>query len=103
MYIFLPDAKDGLWNLLEKMSSEPGFLDRHRPWENSSIFYKSFVEVNEEGTEAAGASAAMVSLRSLPPGPFDFVADHPFAFVIREDRTGVVLFTGHVLNPILSG
>ncbi|TVU46173.1 hypothetical protein EJB05_05692, partial [Eragrostis curvula] len=68
----------------------------------SSIFHKSFVEVNEEGTEAAAASAAVVALRSLPIGPMDFVADHPFLFVIREDMTGVVLFVGHVVNPLLA-
>lgn len=68
----------------------------------SSIFHKSFVEVNEEGTEAAAASAAVIALRSLPIGPMDFVADHPFLFLIREDMTGVVLFIGHVLNPLLA-
>ncbi|XP_020275458.1 serpin-ZXA-like [Asparagus officinalis] len=154
MCIFLPNAKDGLWNLLDKMSADPRFLDRHFPRQKaivgkfklpkfkisygfeasaalkslglglpftmegdltemvdlplyvSAIFHKSFIEVNEQGTEAAGASAAVMKegcSRSLPLGPFDFEADHPFAFVIREDRTGVVLFTGHVLNPSLSG
>lgn len=68
----------------------------------SSIFHKSFIEVNEEGTEAAAASAAVIKLRSIAMGPFDFVADHPFLFVIREDMTGVLLFTGHIINPLLS-
>lgn len=67
-----------------------------------SVFHKAFVEVNEEGTEAAAASAAVVQLRGLFfGGPTEFVADHPFVFVIREDMTGVVLFVGHVLNPLL--
>jgi serpin B len=70
----------------------------------SSIFHKSFVELNEEGTEAAAATAAVITLRSLPVEPvkMDFVADHPFLFVIREDMTGVVLFIGHVANPLVS-
>ncbi|XP_047087752.1 serpin-ZX-like [Lolium rigidum] len=72
----------------------------------SSIFHKSFVEVNEEGTEAAAASAAVVMCKSLPVEdlllPVDFVADHPFIFLIREDVSGVVLFTGHVLNPVIA-
>ncbi|XP_057532015.1 serpin-ZX-like [Amaranthus tricolor] len=69
----------------------------------SSIFQKSFIEVNEEGTEAAAASAAVVNLRSISfPQKVDFVADHPFMFLIREDMTGVVLFTGHVINPLES-
>jgi serpin B len=66
-----------------------------------SVFHKAFVEVNEEGTEAAAASAAVVQLRSMFfGGPTEFVADHPFVFIIREDLTGVVLFVGHVLNPL---
>uniref|UniRef100_A0A0E0J2N2 Serpin domain-containing protein n=1 Tax=Oryza nivara TaxID=4536 RepID=A0A0E0J2N2_ORYNI len=66
----------------------------------SSLFHKSFVQVDEEGTEAAAASAAVVSSRSAPV-TVDFVADHPFLFLIREDMTGVVLFIGHVVNPLL--
>lgn len=152
MYFFLPDEKDGLQSLLQKISSESDFLDRHIPRQKvdigqflipkfkidygfeasemlkelglvlpftggegltemvessmgknlyvSSIHHKSFVEVNEEGTEAAAASAAVVMLRSLMTGEkVDFVADHPFVFVIREDMTGVVLFVGQMVDP----
>ncbi|CAN6310192.1 unnamed protein product [Urochloa humidicola] len=67
----------------------------------SSVFHKSFVEVNEEGTEAAAASAVLVRKRSRTV-PVDFIADHPFLFLIREDTTGVVLFVGHVVNPLLA-
>lgn len=66
----------------------------------SSIFHKSVVEVNEEGTEAASATADVVVSRGISMlDPVDFVADHPFLFVIREDVTGAVLFIGHVVNP----
>ncbi|CAN1273826.1 At1g47710 [Linum perenne] len=66
----------------------------------SSIFHKSFIEVNEEGTEAGAASVGVISLRSLRvPEKVDFVADHPFLFVIKEDLTGVVLFSGHIVDP----
>ena len=67
----------------------------------SKVFHKCFIEVNEEGTEAAAASATLMRIGCAwrPPSP-DFVADHPFMFLIREDTTGVVLFFGHVLNPL---
>ncbi|KAJ4754340.1 Serpin family protein [Rhynchospora pubera] len=70
----------------------------------SQIVHKCFIEVNEEGTEAAAASAAILMFGcALPIGePIDFVADHPFLFFIRDDRSGVVLFMGYLLNPLLA-
>ena len=68
----------------------------------SQIIHKSFVEVNEQGTEAAAASATIMfgsCLFSTKEEEIDFVADHPFLFMIREDTTGTLLFIGHVLNP----
>ncbi|KAH6765026.1 Serine protease inhibitor family protein [Perilla frutescens var. frutescens] len=152
MYIFLPEAKDGLPALIEKVSSGSSFIERHLPHEQvkvgdfripkfkigfgfeasqvlkglglvlpfsgggltemvdstagqelyvSNIFHKSFIEVNEEGTEAAAATAGVVRLRALLiEDKLDFVADHPFLFVLREDTTGVVLFIGQLLNPL---
>lgn len=155
MYMFLPDAKDGLPSLIEKMSSDPRFIElnlpRHavkvkdfripkfkisfnfeasevlkaqgvdRPFTMggltemaddssvgellyvSKIFHKSFIEVNEEGTEATAFSFLSVPLTGVNPRyeePLDFVADHPFVFVIREDWTGVVLFIGQLVNPL---
>ncbi|XP_058069317.1 serpin-ZXA-like isoform X2 [Magnolia sinica] len=67
----------------------------------SKIFHKSFVGVNEEGTEAAAATAALVAYNcsSSRLHQMDFVADHPFMFMIKEEVSGVVLFIGNVLNP----
>nr|XP_017229581.1 PREDICTED: serpin-ZX-like isoform X1 [Daucus carota subsp. sativus] len=153
MYIFLPDAKDGLPALVERAGSEPGFLDRYVPSRRvevgkfripkfkfeynieaskalkslglvslfgpsgglgemvsnslplfvSQIMHKSFIEVDEKGTEAAAATVVcMATGSSCVPRVkvvIDFVADHPFLFVIRENATGMVEFMGHVLNP----
>ncbi|XP_059279256.1 serpin-ZX-like [Lycium ferocissimum] len=152
MYLVLPDARDGLPALIDKISSELGFLSRHLPFEKatmrkflipkfkttfgfeasnalkglgvtlpfsgggltemvdsplagrlfvSQIFHKSFIEVNEEGTEAAAVTTSLIQTKSLTiEKEIDFVADHPFLFLIRDDATGVVLFIGSVLNPL---
>jgi serpin B len=155
MYIFLPDEKDGLSTLVEKVASESELLAHKLPLEKvevgefripkfkisfgletsdilkelgvvlpfsgggltklvdstvtgqnlyvSDIFHKSFIEVNEEGTEAAAATAATVLLRGIMSAPtrLDFVADRPFLFMIREDLTGTIIFVGQVLNPLV--
>nr|XP_016504427.1 PREDICTED: serpin-ZX-like [Nicotiana tabacum] len=152
MYLILPDARYGLPALIDKISSEPGFLNYHLPFEKakmhkflipkfkttfgfeasnvlkglgltlpfstggltemvdsplggrlfvSQFFHKSFIEVNEEGTEAAAVTASVIMTKSLIiEKEMEFVADHPFLFLIRDDATGVVLFIGSVLNPL---
>ena len=73
------------------------------PLKISEVVHKAFVEVNEEGTEAAAATAVgMVlgaGLGSPPPQPKVFKADHPFLFLIRDRKTNAVLFSGRVLDP----
>ncbi|CAH2064559.1 unnamed protein product [Thlaspi arvense] len=149
MYIYLPDDKDGLHALLEKMGSEPGFLDNYIPRFRvpvddfripkfkfsfefdasdvlkdmgltspfthggsltemvdspsiaknlyvSKILHKACIEVNEEGTEAAAVCRTTQDMLWLE-NP-DFVADHPFLFTVREDKSGVILFMGQVLD-----
>jgi serpin B len=63
------------------------------------IVHKAFVEVNEEGTEAAAATAVQMVPASASPPPPEFRADHPFLFLIRHKPTGAVLFVGRLLNP----
>lgn len=67
----------------------------------SQVFHKAFVTVDEKGTEAAAATAAMgVKGTGMPPKPeLEFVADHPFVFVIRDDKSGAILFMGRVSDP----
>jgi len=68
----------------------------------SRILQKAFVDVNEEGTEAAAATAiTMHSLAiSRPRPPPVFRADHPFLFLIQENATGSILFMGRVTDPM---
>ncbi|KAL7169033.1 hypothetical protein ACSBR2_034125 [Camellia fascicularis] len=67
----------------------------------SKVFHKSCIEVNEEGTEAAASTADIIRFFSKRIPTPRFVADHPFMFMIREETSGTVLFTGAVLNPLL--
>jgi serpin B len=67
----------------------------------SAIFHKAFVKVEEKGTEAAAATAVvMTDVTSVPPSPLELTLDRPFIFLIRDNQTGSVLFVGRVLSPI---
>lgn len=65
------------------------------------VIHKAFVDVNEEGTEAAAATAVVMPGAALrdPAPPVVFRADHPFLFFIRDTRTGCILFAGRVADP----
>jgi serpin B len=65
----------------------------------SHVLHKAFVDVNEEGTEAAAATAVVVKLRSEPPEPKVFRADRPFVFAIRDNETNAMLFLGRYTGP----
>jgi serpin B len=68
----------------------------------SDVFHKAYVEVNEEGTEAAAATAVPHSMGASDPGittiPL-FRADHPFIFLIQDNENGNILFLGRVVEP----
>ena len=61
-----------------------------------TVLHKTFVDVNEEGTEAAAVTS--VSMRELS-GPSSLTVDRPFVFVIRERHSGTILFMGKVMDP----
>ena len=66
------------------------------------VIHQAFIEVNEEGTEAAAATGVIMTMKSLRiqkhPTPV-FRADHPFIFIIQQNETGNILFMGRVNNP----
>ena len=65
----------------------------------SDVVHKAFVDVNEEGTEAAAATGVVMKAVSAPPPAVPFTVDRPFIFMIVEKETGAVLFMGRVVNP----
>jgi len=65
------------------------------------VFHKAWIETNEEGTEAAAATAVVMEAGAAFPEhpPKEFRADHPFLFVIEDNKTGLILFMGRVSDP----
>ena len=87
---------------LEGTADFSGMLDKdvENLW-LSRVVHKAFVRVDEEGTEAAAATGAVMSgeLSSEPGEPATFHADHPFIFMIRDRLTGTILFQGRMSDP----
>jgi serpin B len=68
----------------------------------SKVIHEALVEINEEGTEAAGATAVVVTRKgggSIVPEPPTFRADRPFLYMIRHNPTGSILFMGRLVDP----
>jgi serpin B len=68
----------------------------------SAVRQRTFVEVNEEGTEAAAVTGMTVPISGLvenPPPPFKMIVDRPFLFLIADEQTGTILFMGIIFEP----
>ena len=66
---------------------------------DSFVIHEAFLAVDEEGTEAAAATAIVVQVESASPDPIRLTVDRPFIFLIRDAQTGAILFLGRVLDP----
>jgi len=98
----------GLSEDLSKMGMEDAFDENKADFSGingrkndlyiSKVIHKAFVEVNEEGTEAAAATAVILDTKALIE-ELVFKADHPFIFFIRDKETGSILFMGRVMDP----
>ena len=65
----------------------------------SDVIHKAFVAVDEEGTEAAAATAVIMDVTSAMMSDITLTIDRPFIFIIRDKPSGQILFIGRVLNP----
>lgn len=91
----MPVAFDG------QQADFSGMADRQAAGGNlfiDDVYHDTYVAVDEQGTEAAAATGVVNSLTAAPLAPFEFVADRPFLFAIRDRPTGAVLFLGRVVD-----
>lgn len=105
---FKMTSKFSLARVLQSMGMTDAFTDKadfsgmtdNRDLFISAVIHQAYVDVNEEGTEAAAATGTVMRATSFGPGETPvFRADHPFLFLIRDKTTGSILFLGRVMNP----
>lgn len=109
MPTFVFDSHFGLSQALEELGMPAAFSSRAADFSGmtgskdlfiSDVFHKAFISVDEQGTEAAAATAVEMEVGSEMPADLTVVdIDHPFIFLIRDIETGTILFVGRVLNP----
>jgi len=84
----------------EGLADFSGMTDNPERLFISDVVHKAFVSVDEEGTEAAAATAVIVGATAMPPSEtVEVTIDRPFIFLIRDIETGAILFVGRTLNP----
>ncbi|MBE9208603.1 serpin family protein [Nostoc sp. LEGE 06077] len=98
--VTLNDALKAL-GMQEAFSNQANFSGIGKNLAISQVKHKTFIEVNEEGTEAAAATSVGIVTTSLreKPQPFRMIVDRPFFYAIRDNQTGSILFMGSILEP----
>jgi serpin B len=111
MTVFMPKFKFSCEKYLDDQLKSMGMVDAFIPFRanlsgisDQSIFVdfvkqNTFIEVDEEGTEAAAVTTIGIKLTSMPVEPDQFIIDKSFIFAIRERTTNTLLFIGKVVNP----
>ncbi len=104
---FKSECKYNLVEGLQMLGIQKAFTDNmgfhniaEAPIVISDVKHKTFIEVDEKGTEAAAATSIGFELTSMPPQSPVFRVDRPFVFIISEKTSGAVLFAGKIENPL---
>jgi serpin B len=99
-YLLAKNLEDMGMNTAFSPEADFSGIDGNKDLFISQVIHQAFVDVNEEGTEAAAATAiAMPTMAKDAPRIPIFNADHPFVFIIQETETGSILFMGRVSDP----
>jgi serpin B len=103
------ESEFGLASTLQQMGMQDAFnaqvadfsgMDGTKELFISNVVHKAFVDVDEEGTEAAAATAVIIGVTSMPVTDIQLTIDQPFIFLIQDKPTGSILFLGRVLDPM---
>jgi serpin B len=89
----------GMTDAFQPGEADLSGIDGTRKLVVTGVLHKAFVKVNEAGTEAAAATAIIAGGAAAPTKTAELIADRPFIFLIRDHRTGAILFVGRVLDP----
>lgn len=90
-------TKMGMIDAFSEIDADFSGMDGTKSLFISDILHKAFIEVNEEGTEAAAATSVIVTTSAITN---TFNADHPFVFLIQHEETGAILFIGKIMSPV---
>lgn len=106
---FKVEAEFQLSDVLQKLGMEDAFNSGKADFSGifgkkdglaiAAVVHKTFVDVNENGTEAAAATAVVMARSIQLPAQIEFRVNRPFLFLIRENTSGVILFLGRVTHP----
>lgn len=93
-------AKMGMPSAFDAQAADFSGMDGSKDLLISAVVHQTFIDVTEAGTEAAAATAGVVGVKAVAPGPKEdikeFKADHPFIFLIRDKTSGTILFMGRM-------
>jgi serpin B len=91
----------GMPDAFEKARADFSGMTGKRDFWIGAAVHKAYIDVNEEGTEAAAATGIVMQTMAMAvqQPPIVFRADHPFVFLIRDNRSGGILFMGRVTDP----
>jgi len=90
----------GIKDLFDEEKADLSGIGGSKDLHVSHVIHKAFLEVNEQGSEAAAATGVVMMTRMMIRTPPPFKADHPFFFYIRDRRSNFILFSGRYVKPV---